>query len=63
MHYFGEMLSERVPLLLEKYHELSNKKCSNLYNDYVRDLFFIHIHFISNEIIIKPWTFNNTSAL
>lgn len=24
MHYFGEMLSERVPLLLEKYHELSN---------------------------------------
>lgn len=61
---FGKMLSECVPLLLEKYRELSNKKCSDHHYDYVWDLFFIHIvQPISDEIIIKPWTLNNTSGL
>lgn len=39
---FGKMLSEFVPLLLEKYRELFNKKCSDHHYDYVGDLFFIH---------------------
>lgn len=39
---FGKMLSECVPLLLEKYRELFNKKCSDHHYDYVGDLFFIH---------------------
>lgn len=39
---FGKMLSEFVPLLLEKYRKLSNKKCSDHHYDCVWDLFFIH---------------------
>lgn len=31
-----------IILLLEKYRELSNKKCSDHHYDYVWDLFFIH---------------------
>lgn len=60
---FGKMLSECVPLLLEKYRELSNKKCSDHHYDYVWDLFLFIVQLISDEIIIKPWTFNNTSGL
>lgn len=57
MHYLDEILSDHVPSVLEKYHILSNKKCSDL--DWIRlRLFFLFIvPLISNEISIKLWNF------